>query len=128
MCSTRSRRIDHYRRAMPMHDGWEHIVSRGGRDFDPEVVDVFRSSVAPYPPGTGVVLSDGSCGIVKEVRQDVRQAADRSRRHGSVGRVDRRPGDRPVQVAGADDRVDRLRPSGIRAAIAVCGEGLDRNR
>jgi HD-GYP domain-containing protein (c-di-GMP phosphodiesterase class II) len=60
----------HYRRAMPIHVGWEHIVSRAGSDFDPEVVDVFRSSVAPYPPGTGVVLSDGYCGIVKEVRQE----------------------------------------------------------
>ena len=60
----------HYRRARPIHEAWEHIVSRAGRDFDPEVVEVFRSSVAPYPPGTGVVLSDGFCGIVKEVRQD----------------------------------------------------------
>jgi len=59
----------HYRRAIPVHQGWEHVVSRSGRDFDPEVVDVFRSSVAPYPPGTGVVLSDGYCGIVKEVRE-----------------------------------------------------------
>jgi HD-GYP domain-containing protein (c-di-GMP phosphodiesterase class II) len=60
----------HYRRAMPTEEGWEFVVSRGGCDFDPEVVEIFRSSVAPYPPGTGVVLSDGSCGIVKEVHLD----------------------------------------------------------
>jgi hypothetical protein len=54
---------------MPIHQGWDHVVGRAGRDFDPEVVEVFRSSVAPYPPGTGVVLSDGYCGIVKEVRE-----------------------------------------------------------
>jgi HD-GYP domain-containing protein (c-di-GMP phosphodiesterase class II) len=59
----------HYRRALPIHVGWEHVVGRAGVDFDPEVVEVFRTSVAPYPPGTGVVLSDGYCGIVKEVRQ-----------------------------------------------------------
>jgi len=58
-----------YRRALPAHTGYEFIVARSGRDFDPEVVDVFQSSVAPHPPGTGVVLSDGTCGVVKEVRQ-----------------------------------------------------------
>jgi HD-GYP domain-containing protein (c-di-GMP phosphodiesterase class II) len=57
-----------YRRALPAHDGWSYIVSRAGQDFDPEVVEVFASSVAPHPPGTGVVLSDGRFGIVKDVR------------------------------------------------------------
>jgi HD-GYP domain-containing protein (c-di-GMP phosphodiesterase class II) len=60
----------YYRKALPMHEGYDFVASRGGRDFDPEVVDAFRSLVAPFPPGTGVVLSDGSCGLVKEVRQD----------------------------------------------------------
>ena len=59
-----------YRRAMPAHDGYDFITSREGQDFDPEVVDVFKSSVAPYPPGTGVVLSDGSAGMIKEARHD----------------------------------------------------------
>jgi HD-GYP domain-containing protein (c-di-GMP phosphodiesterase class II) len=58
-----------YRRALLPHEGYEFIVNRAGRDFDPEVVEVFAASVAPHPPGTGVVLSDGRCGIVKEVRQ-----------------------------------------------------------
>jgi HD-GYP domain-containing protein (c-di-GMP phosphodiesterase class II) len=57
----------HYRRAWTMHDGWQFIVDRSGVEFDPEVVDVFRRSVAPFPPGTAVILSDGSRGIVKEV-------------------------------------------------------------
>ena len=57
-----------YRTADPPHTGYEYILSRVGRDFDPEVVDIFRTSVAPHPPGTGVILSDGYCGIVKEVR------------------------------------------------------------
>jgi HD-GYP domain-containing protein (c-di-GMP phosphodiesterase class II) len=59
-----------YRRAMPANDGYDFIATRSGQDFDPEVVDVFKSSVAPYPPGTGVVLSDGSAGLVKEARHD----------------------------------------------------------
>lgn len=59
-----------YRRAMPTHEGYDFIVERGGSDFDPQVVEVFRSCVAPFPPGTGVVLSDGSCALVKAVHQD----------------------------------------------------------
>jgi HD-GYP domain-containing protein (c-di-GMP phosphodiesterase class II) len=59
-----------YRQALPMNEGYDFIVSRGGRDFDPEVVDVFQSFVVPYPPGIPVVLSDGHRALVKEVRQN----------------------------------------------------------
>ena len=58
-----------YLPAMPVHEGYDFVLGESGKAFDPEVVAVFRESVAPYPPGTGVVLSDGRCGIVKEVRQ-----------------------------------------------------------
>ncbi len=58
-----------YRRAMPIHEGYDFVAAQGGRDFDPDVVDVFRSSVAPYPQGTAVRLSDGCGGLVKKVRQ-----------------------------------------------------------
>jgi HD-GYP domain-containing protein (c-di-GMP phosphodiesterase class II) len=59
-----------YREALPAHDGYDYVASRSGQDFDPEVVDIFKSSVAPYPPGTGVVLSDGHAGLVKEARYE----------------------------------------------------------
>ena len=59
-----------YRQALPPHEGYDMIVRGAGRDFDPDVVDIFKSFVAPYPPGTRVVLSDGTCGLVKEVRPD----------------------------------------------------------
>ena len=62
-----------YRRAMPVNGGYDFVASRSGMDFDPEVVEVFKASVAPYPPGTGVVLSDGSAGLVKDVRHDAFQ-------------------------------------------------------
>jgi len=58
-----------YRGAQPAYVGYQFVLARTGIDFDPEVADVFRSSVAPHPPGTGVVLSDGSRAIVKEVRE-----------------------------------------------------------
>ena len=73
-----------YRKAWATHEGYDFVLKHGGQDFDPEVVDVFRTFVAPYPPGTRVVLSDGNCGLVKEVRQEavatpvVRIIVDRS--------------------------------------------------
>jgi HD-GYP domain-containing protein (c-di-GMP phosphodiesterase class II) len=59
----------YYRKALAIHEGYDFVVERSGRDFDPEVVDLFKTCVAPYPPGTPVVLSDGNCGLVKAVRQ-----------------------------------------------------------
>jgi HD-GYP domain-containing protein (c-di-GMP phosphodiesterase class II) len=60
----------HYRPAWPMHRAWHHVVNRAGRDFDPDVVAVFRESVTPYPPGTTVKLSDGTIALVKEIRPE----------------------------------------------------------
>jgi HD-GYP domain-containing protein (c-di-GMP phosphodiesterase class II) len=59
----------YYRKALAIHEGYDFVVDRSGKDFDPEVVDLFKTCVAPYPPGTPVVLSDGNCGLVKKVRQ-----------------------------------------------------------
>jgi HD-GYP domain-containing protein (c-di-GMP phosphodiesterase class II) len=60
----------YYRKAMPKAEAFAYIERRAGTEFDPEVVEVFRSFVAPYAPGTRVVLSDGSCGLVKTVRPE----------------------------------------------------------
>jgi HD-GYP domain-containing protein (c-di-GMP phosphodiesterase class II) len=60
----------YYRKAMPVHEGYEFIMSRSGVDFDPEVTAMFGGFVAPYPPGTAVRLSDGACGLVKDVKTD----------------------------------------------------------
>jgi hypothetical protein len=44
------------------------IVTEGsGTAFDPEVVEVFKQVVAPYPAGMEVRLSDGRHGIVSKV-------------------------------------------------------------
>ena len=59
-----------YRAGLAAFEGYNFIVERSGVDFDPEVVDIFKAFVAPYPPGTRVVLSDGFCGLVKEVKHD----------------------------------------------------------
>jgi HD-GYP domain-containing protein (c-di-GMP phosphodiesterase class II) len=59
----------YYRRALALHEGYDYVVERSGRDFDPEVVEIFQSFVAPFPPGTPVVLSDGHSGVVVEAKQ-----------------------------------------------------------
>jgi hypothetical protein len=46
------------------------VLEGSGRSFDPEVVDIFRTVVAPYPPGGEVQLSDGRRGVVASVPVD----------------------------------------------------------
>lgn len=56
--------------AMPLDIGVERILMGAGTEFDPRVVEVFRSVVAPYPVGTEVQLSDGRRALVIEVFDD----------------------------------------------------------
>ena len=59
-------------------------------------MDIFLKTVAPYPPGTEIVLSDGACGIVVSTPEN---RLDRP-----VVRVvgDDDEGDSPVEVALVD--------------------------
>lgn len=53
------------------HIAVQAICRGAGRLFDPEVVDIFRRIVAPFPVGTEVRLGDGSLGVVSKVFADV---------------------------------------------------------
>jgi HD-GYP domain-containing protein (c-di-GMP phosphodiesterase class II) len=55
-----------YKDAVPIHVGCALIDSGSGTLFDPEIVDTFRLTVAPYPVGSTVRLADGRCGVVSE--------------------------------------------------------------
>jgi HD-GYP domain-containing protein (c-di-GMP phosphodiesterase class II) len=85
-----------YRNGVPPHEGYQFILDRTARDFDPQIVEIFESSVAPYPPGSSVLLSDGTMGLIKDVvpgavmRPIVRIIADATGRQVSPYEVDLR--------------------------------------
>jgi HD-GYP domain-containing protein (c-di-GMP phosphodiesterase class II) len=59
-----------YASARPPDVGVQIVVDGAGRAFDPDVVEVFRRVVAPYPPGCEIALSDGRRGVVAAVPPD----------------------------------------------------------
>jgi HD-GYP domain-containing protein (c-di-GMP phosphodiesterase class II) len=59
-----------YASARPPDVGVQIVLEGAGRAFDPDVVDVFRRVVAPYPAGAEVKLSDGRRGVVASVAVD----------------------------------------------------------
>lgn len=63
--ATTSNRV--YCEAAPQHEGWSAVISGSGSAFDPDLVEVFREVVVPYPPGTEVALVDGRIGVVAAV-------------------------------------------------------------
>src|SRR4051812_40630585 len=59
-----------YASARPPDIGVQIVLEGAGRAFDPDVVEVFRRVVTPYPPGVEVELGDGRRGVVVSVPQD----------------------------------------------------------
>lgn len=53
-----------YRGAMLPHNGLEILFAGAGTLFDEEIVKAFRRSIAIYPVGLTVTLSDGRIGVV----------------------------------------------------------------
>jgi HD-GYP domain-containing protein (c-di-GMP phosphodiesterase class II) len=56
-----------YRWPKKPHEGVAIIERGDGTEFDPEVVEVFRRVVMPYPPGEEVTLADGRSALVVAV-------------------------------------------------------------
>lgn len=57
-----------YRKAMLPHEGLELLYSGVGTLYDQEIIEAFKTTIAIYPEGLTVGLSDGRTGIV--VRQN----------------------------------------------------------
>jgi HD-GYP domain-containing protein (c-di-GMP phosphodiesterase class II) len=58
-----------YQARRPTHEAWELVMSLGTA-FPLELVKIFKETVAPYPEGVAVRLSDGRRGIVSKVHRD----------------------------------------------------------
>src|SRR3954454_5252178 len=58
-----------YASARPPDIGVQIVLDGAGRAFDPDVVEVFRRVVTPFPPGIEVELGDGRRGVVVSVPQ-----------------------------------------------------------
>ena len=59
-----------YQARRPTHEAWELVMSLAGSAFPIELVHVFKDTIAPYPEGVAVELSDGRRGIVARVSRD----------------------------------------------------------
>lgn len=60
-----------YRDALEPYLAYEYIVVKAGIQFDPELVSVFTRTVAPYPTGIGVLLSNNLRGNVIKQSHDL---------------------------------------------------------
>ncbi len=56
-----------YQARQPTHEAWELVMSLAGTAFPMDLVKVFKYTVAPYPEGVAVQLSDGRRGLVARV-------------------------------------------------------------
>lgn len=59
-----------YQARRPTHEAWELVLSLAGSAFPLDLVSVFKHSVAPYPEGVAVRLSDGRRGLVARVHRE----------------------------------------------------------
>jgi HD-GYP domain-containing protein (c-di-GMP phosphodiesterase class II) len=59
-----------YQARRPTHEAWELVMSLAGTAFPIELVHVFKDTIAPYPEGVAVQLSDGRRGIVSRVSRE----------------------------------------------------------
>jgi HD-GYP domain-containing protein (c-di-GMP phosphodiesterase class II) len=53
-----------YKVAQLATEGYEYILGNSGSHFDPEIVDIFYKTIAPFPVGMTVKLSNGLNGVV----------------------------------------------------------------
>ncbi len=57
-----------YRAKMPIYKALEHLMSDAVYKIDPLIYRTLTSNICIFPPGSGVVLSDGRIGVVTRFR------------------------------------------------------------
>ncbi len=60
-----------YRSGLMLHEAYDLLMASSGAHFDPRLLAKFLQSIAVYPVGSVVELSDGSIAIVKKVHAGV---------------------------------------------------------
>lgn len=93
MTSTRS-----YHKAELPSNVIEYIMGNSGTMFDPRLVKLFISKVAPFPVGTTVELSDGRSGVVEKVFSDCCSRPSVRMRNGEI--LNLRTGNYNVTIVG----------------------------
>lgn len=58
-----------YRKAMPVYKAIEILMADSVYKLDPVILSMFLKNICVYPPGTGVMLSDGRRALVTEYNQ-----------------------------------------------------------
>lgn len=60
-----------YRNAMLPHEAIELLYAGCGTQFETKFVEVFKKTVALYPPGMPVILNDGRKGMVSRIKKQM---------------------------------------------------------
>lgn len=60
------------------HEAIEAVMAQHGSGYDPRIVQSFVQGVAPYPPGSKVVLSNGETAIVTRIDSHLQRPTVRS--------------------------------------------------
>ncbi len=58
---------------MPPHEAIEVIMALNGTSFKETVVHAFAKGIAPYPPGTKIILNNGERAIVTKIKSHIQR-------------------------------------------------------
>ncbi|GBF10242.1 HD-GYP domain-containing protein [Tepidibacillus sp. HK-1] len=56
-----------YKNTILPHEALEFLYSKAGVDFDRDLLELFRKTIAIYPIGTNIILNSGELGIVVDI-------------------------------------------------------------
>lgn len=60
-----------YKAPILPHEALEYLYTKAGSEFDKEILEIFRKTIAIYPIGVNLTLSSGESGIVIDVNSNI---------------------------------------------------------